>query len=189
MPERSSLALDRAGAAARWTGNRISIEERPGQGAIALRLRGETVIRLAAAVVPVDFAGPVGRGAQAAGVTGLRLAPDEWLILCSRAEEESLTPALQRFVSAHSGSAVAIGDSTVSIQCAGPRAHVLLSKGTSLDLHPRSFAPGRCATTGFGKIRVVVWRQELERFSLYVGRSFARSFWDWLVDSAREWAR
>jgi sarcosine oxidase, subunit gamma len=189
MPERSSLALDRAAAAARWTGNGIAIEERPGRGAIALRLRGETEIRLAAAVLPVDFAGPVGLAAQASGVTGLRLAPDEWLILCDRAEEERLTPALQRFVSTHSGSAVAVGNGTVSIQCAGSRAHLLLNKGTSLDLHPRSFAPGHCAATGFGKIRVVVWRQELERFSLHVGRSFARSFWDWLVDSAREWAR
>jgi sarcosine oxidase subunit gamma len=189
MPERSSLAVRDGGGPAHWTGNGISIEERTGQGAIALRLRGETEIRLAAAVLPVDFAGPVGWAAQAPGVVGLRLAPDEWLILCDRAEEERLTPALQRFVSAHSGSAVALGHGTVTIQCAGSRAHLLLNKGTSLDLHPRSFPPGRCTATGFGKIRVVVWRQDLERFSLHVARSFARSFWDWLLDSAREWAR
>lgn len=189
MPDRSSLGVRDAGVPARWTGNGISIQERPGQGAIALRLRGETEIRLAAAVLPVDFTGRVGWAAQASGVVGLRLGPDEWLILCNRAEEERLTPALQSFVSAHSGSAVGIGNGTLSIQCAGSRAHLLLNKGTSLDLHRRSFAPGRCAATGFGKIRVVLWRQELEQFSLHVGRSFARSFWDWLVDSAREWAR
>src|SRR4029078_5539223 len=99
------------------------------------------------------------------------------------------TPALQRFVSAHSGSAVAVGNGTVSIQCAGSRAHLLLNTGTSLDLHPRSLAPGHCAATGFGKIRVVVWRQELERFSLHVGRSFARSFWDSLAEPAGDRAR
>jgi len=189
MPERSSLAVHDDGVPARWTGNGISIEERTGQGAIVLRLRGETEIRLAAAVLPVDFAGPVGWASQAPGVVGLRFVPDEWLILCDRSEEERLTPALQGFVSAHSGSAVALGNGTVTIQCAGSRAHLLLSKGTGLDLHPRTFAPGRCAATGFGKIRVVVWRQELDRFSLHVGRSFARSFWDWLVASARERAR
>ena len=185
-PDRSSLGVRDAGVPARWTGNGISIQERPGQGAIALRLRGETEIRLAAAVLPVDFTGPVGRLLGALGArVGLRLGPDEWLILCNRAEEERLTPALQSFVSAHSGSAVGIENGTLSIQCAGSRAHLLLNKGTSLDLHRRSFAPGRCAATGFGKIRVVLWRQELEQFSLHVGRSFARSFWDRLVDRAR----
>jgi sarcosine oxidase, subunit gamma len=188
MRERSSLGVS-GGMPARWTGEAVSLEERLGLGAIALRLKGETEMRLAAAVLPVDFAGRIGWETRAKDIVGLRLAPDEWLILCNRAEEERLTPELQRTISAHSGSVVAVGNGTVLIQCAGPRAHVLLNKGTSLDLHPRTFAPGRCAATGFGKIRVVLWRQELERFSLYVGRSFARSFWDWAVDAAREWAR
>jgi heterotetrameric sarcosine oxidase gamma subunit len=43
--------------------------------------------------------------------------------------------------------------------------------------------------TGFGKIRVTLWQRDGERFSLLVGRSFARSFWDWAEDVAREWAR
>src|SRR5262245_51917735 len=188
MRERSSLGLD-AGMPGRWNGNAVSIEERPGQGAIALRLKGEREIGLAQMVLPVDVAGPVGWAAQTQEIAGLRISPVEWLILCDRAEEERLAPELQRRLSAHSGSAVAVGNGTVAIQCAGQRAQILLNKGTALDLHPRSFAPGRCAATGFGKVRVVLWRQELERFSVFIGRSFARSFWDWAVDSAREWAR
>ena len=121
--------------------------------------------------------------------TALRLAADEWQVLCGRIEEGRLVEELRRALAGYSAAATAIGNGTVVIDVAGPQARTLLAKGTSLDLHPRAFALGRCAATGFGKVRILLWQREADRFSLYVGRSFVRSFWDWAVDVAREWVR
>ncbi len=189
MPDRGALATAGAGTPARWTGDGLALEERPGQGAIALRLKGEPELRLASAALGLDLTVPVGATAERADRTALRLAADEWLVLCGRAEEAGLAEELRRALAGCSGTAAPIGNGIVAIDVAGPRARALLAKGTSLDLHPRAFAAGRCAGTGFGKIRVVLWQREAERFSLYIGRSFVRSFWDWAVDGAREWAR
>lgn len=189
MPERSALALARAAGPARWAVDGLVLEEGPGLGALALRLKGEAERRLAAAALGLELAGPVGTATERAGRAALRLGPDEWLLLCARAEEGALAGELHRGLSGYSAAIAPIGNGTVSIQASGPRVRTFLAKGTSLDLHPRAFAPGRCAVTAFGKIRVTLWQRDLERFSLFVGRSFARSFWEWAEDVAREWAR
>jgi sarcosine oxidase subunit gamma len=189
MPERSALALPRATGPARWEGDGLLLEERPGLGAVSVRLKGEPEQRLAAAALGLSLAGPIGTAAEQGTQAALRIGPDEWLLLCPRADEPGLAAELRRALAGYSGGAAPIGNGTLAIEASGPRVRTFLAKGTSLDLHPRAFAPGRCAVTGFGKIRVTLWQREPDRFSLFVGRSFARSFWDWAVDVAREWAR
>ena len=189
MPERSALALPRAAGPARWAGEGLTLEERPGLGAIAVRLKGEPERRLAAAALGLEMAGAIGTAAQQGALAALRLGPDEWLLLCPRAEEPGLAAELRRAFTGFSGAAAPIGNGTLAIDASGPRVRTFLAKGTGLDLHPRAFAPGRCAVTGFGKIRVTLWHRDSDRFSIFVGRSFARSFWDWAVDVGREWAR
>ncbi len=187
MGERS--ALGPAGVAASWTGEGLAIEERPALGAIAVRLRGATDRRLASAALGLDLEAPAGTAREGAGRTALRLGPDEWLILCGRTEERALAAELIGVLAGHSGAAVPIGNGTVGLEVHGPKARAFLAKGTSLDLHPRVSKPGRCAVTGFGRIRVTLWQREADRFLLLVGRSFSRSFWDWARDVAQEWAR
>jgi heterotetrameric sarcosine oxidase gamma subunit len=183
MPERSALA------AARWAGDGLLLEERPGLGAFALRLKGEPERRLAAAALGVDLSAPVGAATERSGRAALRLGPDEWLLLCPRRDEGAIAADLATALAGYSAALAPIGNGTVAIEASGPRVRAFLAKGASLDLHPRAFAPGRCAVTGFGKIRVTLWQREADRFSLLVGRSFARSLWDWAIDVAREWAR
>lgn len=187
MGERS--ALGPTGAPGRWAGEGLDIEERPALGAISVRLRGETERRLASAATGLDLEAPVGTARDGAGRAALRLGPDEWLILCGRAEEHGLASELLGALTARSGSAVPLGNGTVGLEVHGPKARAFLAKGTSLDLHPRVWKPGRCAVTGFGKVRVTLWQREADRFLLLVGRSFSRSFWDWARDVAQEWAR
>jgi sarcosine oxidase subunit gamma len=183
MAERSALA------GARWAGDGLSLEERPGLGILSLRLKGEPERRLASAALGLELSGPVGHAAGAAQRSALRVGPDEWLLVAPRAEEGLLGAQLMTALSGYSGAVAPIGNGTVAIDASGPQVRAFLAKGTSLDLHPKAFAPGRCAVAGFGKIRVTLWRRDAERFSLFVGRSFARSFWDWSLDVAREWAR
>jgi sarcosine oxidase subunit gamma len=183
MAERSALA------AARWAGDGLMLEERPGLGALSVRLKGEPERRLAAAALGLELSGPVGQAVEAGQRSALRLGPDEWLLLSPRAEEGPLAAELMRALSGCSGAVAPIGNGTVALDASGPKVRAFLAKGTGLDLHPKAFAPGRCAVTGFGKIRVTLWRRGAERFTLFVGRSFARSFLDWSIDVAREWAR
>jgi len=187
MPERSALS-PAGGAPARWIGAGLTLEERPAQGAVSLRLQGEPERRLAAAVLGLDLSGAPQTAVRRDDRAALRLGPDEWLVLCRRTEESRLGEELRRSLDGYSGAAASIGNGTSVIEASGPQARRFLAKGTSIDLHPGVFAIGRCAVTGFGKIRVTLWRVEADRYALLIGRSFARSVWDWAVDVSREWA-
>jgi sarcosine oxidase subunit gamma len=82
--------------------------------------------------------------------------------------------------------AVDLSDGWMRIVVTGANAPDLLAAGCALDLHPRAFPPGACAMTGFAGMRTLVWRSAGDRFDLLVGRSYARSMWDWLMESAAE---
>jgi heterotetrameric sarcosine oxidase gamma subunit len=73
------------------------------------------------------------------------------------------------------------------IAISGANASVLLAKGCAIDLHPRMFAAGACAAAGFAGMRTAIWRTEAGGFELLVGRSYALSLWEWLVDAASEY--
>lgn len=71
---------------------------------------------------------------------------------------------------------------------AGVNAAALLAKGCAVDFHPSAFPSDACAATGLAQMRVVIWRSGNEpHFDLMIGRSFARSLWDWLLEAAREY--
>ncbi len=154
-----------------------------------MRLKGEPERRLAAAVLGLELSGAPQTAVRRDDRAALRLGPDEWLVLCRRAEESRLGEELRRSLDGYSGAAASIGNGTSVIEASGPQARRFLAKGTAIDLHPNVFGVGRCAVTGFGKIRVTLWRVEADRYALLIGRSFARSVWDWAVDGAREWGR
>ena len=189
MAERNALAGAGAGAPARWVGAGLAFEEQPALGAVSLRLKGQPERDLAGAVLGLDLSGAPGIAVRRGDRAALRLGPDEWLVLCPRHEENTLGEDLRGALDGYSGAAASIGNGTAAIEVSGPAARSFLAKGTAIDLHAGVFAVGRCAVTGFGKIRVMLWRLDGDRYALYVGRSFARSFWDWAVDVAREFAR
>ena len=189
MLERSALADAKAGIPARWQGDGLVLEEQPGQGIVSVRLRGEPALNLASAALGLDLAMPAGAASELRDRAALRIGPDEWMVRCPRIGEAELAHNLRQALAGYPGAAAPLGNGTVVIDASGPRARAFLAKGSSLDLHPSRFAPGRCAATGFGKIRVVLWQRGPELFHLHVGRSFAGSFWDWAVDVCAEWAR
>jgi len=57
----------------------------------------------------------------------------------------------------------------------------VLAKGCTLDLHPRSFATGRCAQTGLAKASILISKfDDVPTFEVFVRRSFAEYLALWL---------
>ena len=78
-----------------------------------------------------------------------------------------------------------VSHSRVCIALEGSGAAVLLAKGTSLDLRPGRFAPGRCARTSCAGFSVLLDHLE-SGIDVYVEVSLASAFWEWLNDAALE---
>ncbi len=79
-------------------------------------------------------------------------------------------------------------DARLTVGIEGPRARDTLAKMLTIDLDERAFRPGDAAVTVAAGISVYVWlREDAPIFECAVPRSFATSFWDWLVGSAAEY--
>ncbi len=71
-----------------------------------------------------------------------------------------------------------------TLELSGPGARTVLEKGCALDLHPRAFAPGRCAQTLLSKVAVVLDQLDAQPcYRLLVRGSFAQYLADWLLDA------
>jgi sarcosine oxidase subunit gamma len=86
------------------------------------------------------------------------LGPDEWLLISAAGEGSAMADGLrQATCGLHAAITVISGGQTV-IGIEGPQASDLLSRGSTLDLHPRSFGDRCCAQTLVAKSPALVWR-------------------------------
>lgn len=160
----------------------------------------------------VDPAGPVaGRIAALLGVelptepntvasspawSVLWSGPDEWLVVGRDGTASDLVELLRGVLAGQRGSAVDLSANRTTIELTGPYARDVLEQGCPVDLHPRSFGPGRCLQTMLARTQVVIWRPHDdgaggpgETFRLLVRGSFAGYLAAWLTDAAGEyWA-
>src|SRR5262245_24532269 len=81
-------------------------------------------------------------------------------------------------------------DGYTVLRLGGPRVREVLEKCVSIDLHAGVFAPGCVASTKCAHIGVILWRLDdvagLSVFEIAVFRSFARSLWHFIEESAAE---
>ena len=126
-----------------------------------------------------------------AEVTLCWLGPDEWMVITPPDRQTGLMAAM---LQATNGLHAAVTDLTggyTTIQLSGPRVRDLLAKGSTLDLHPRSFGAGQCAQTNVGKTGVLmipaVNAGDDQSFQLVVRRSFADYLFQWIEDSSAEY--
>jgi sarcosine oxidase, subunit gamma len=130
--------------------------------------------------------------ASRARIAALWLGPDEWLVTCPAHDVPRLVGALREALADVHAAITDLTDGRVAFRLAGPSARDVLAKGTPLDLHPRAFAPGRCAGTLLAKASVLIHLldDDPERgasFDVYGARSFAHYLWTWLEDAGREY--
>jgi sarcosine oxidase subunit gamma len=117
----------------------------------------------------------------------LWLGPDEWLILGPGGGEREIAARLRAAFGDIHAAVTDVSEARTTISIAGPRARELLAKGTSIDLHPRVFAPGRCVQTGFAGANIVLRQaDDAPTFEMLVLNSFADHVWSWLEGAARD---
>ena len=79
------------------------------------------------------------------------------------------------------------GHSRCCIRLSGPSARDLLAKGCTLDFHASRFIAGHCAQTSLGHVNALINCFDDEPiFDIFVLRSYAVFFWEWLTDAAAE---
>lgn len=114
--------------------------------------------------------------------TVLWLGPDEWLVsgCLNTSTIDALTTACTALVDISHGRSV--------IRLAGRHAPALLAKGLPLDLHPRSFGPGRCAQSVLARCNVLLHQLDSRpTYDLYAMRSYARSVTHFLLQAGAEY--
>ncbi|MFE5581254.1 sarcosine oxidase subunit gamma [Kitasatospora sp. NPDC056531] len=155
-----NLRLDPAGAAAARVGTALGA---------ALPAQADTAVR-------------------AGDLQLLWLGPDEWLVVGPDGSGPTTEWLLRAALADEPGSVVDVSANRTTLELTGPAARQVLEKGCSLDLHPRAFAPGRCAQTTVSKVNVVLHQlDEAPSYRLLVRGSFAQYLADWLLDAMEEY--
>lgn len=117
----------------------------------------------------------------------LWLGPDEWLVV-SRASADVLVPALAASVAGAHAAVVDVSANRTVLELRGASARAVLEKGCPLDLHPRSFGPGRAVSTTLARIPLVLWQVGSDSYRLLPRASFAEYVARWLLDATQEFA-
>lgn len=155
--------------------------------------------REALAILRVHDAGPEALGALAAAigcrlptepnrseteaVQALWLGPREWLLIGgvkALSERIAAVPDVGLF------HLVGVGEGTASFDISGRNARDLLATGTSFDLDPKRFGPGRCARTLLAQIGVFIHRRSEGAYRIYFDISYADYIATWLGEASRE---
>lgn len=122
--------------------------------------------------------------AHASRLDAIGTAPDHWLLFGQASS--GLRHDLEEAVSSHAA-LVEQSDGRAVLRIGGPSARDILAKGIGIDLHPRVFGPGDAATTVISHMGVVLWQvSTVPTYNMVVFRSFAESFFHWLLGAAAE---
>lgn len=143
----------------------------------------EKLLKFALPTVPCTSNGP------AKGTHALWMGPDEWLIVSTTELYKKLLTALDGIHSA----VVDVSESRTTLRLSGHCARETLSKGCSIDLHPREFDAGKVVNTLLAQAHVTLHQVSKDTqksgpaYDIFVHRSFAEYLWSWLEDATREY--
>jgi sarcosine oxidase subunit gamma len=148
---------------------------------IDVRARGGAVARVAATLSLPALPAPNRFVATPMGDC-FWLGPDEWLVVGPEPSRAETLSALERAVG-REGAAVDLSSGRSLFELRGPSARDVLASCCALDLHPRVFAPGHCASTLVAKAPLLLAQiDETPAFRLFVRPSLASYVVSWLAD-------
>ena len=102
----------------------------------------------------------------------LWLGPDEWLVIAEPGGAGAIAAELARSLADLHRSVVDVSANRVVLELSGTSRNDLLSSACPIDLHPRSWADGRCAQSVFGAAQVLL-QERRGTTRLFVRPSFA----------------
>ena len=142
----------------------------------------------ASAALGVELPAAPGTWVPAGTGRAVWLGPDEWLLTSTTEAPEELEARVRAAVLPLGGSATDVSAQRIGLRLTGARVRDVLTKGCSIDLHPRVFGRGRSAQTTLGRAGVVLLSlsQGGDDHVVLVRSSFAGYLADWLLDAALE---
>jgi len=118
--------------------------------------------------------------------------PNSWMIVCCDDEAGRKPGELLQTLQDAVGKLGAVVDQShgrCALRLGGARARQVMAKNTAIDLHPRAFAPGRCAMTSVAHMNAtIVQVDDAPTYDLFVIRSLARSFAHAIEHACHEFA-
>ena len=164
----------------------ISIAPLEASARFSLRLRAASTAELGKSD-PFRFDMPVNTCIVEDGRTIARLGPDEWILLDSDAQGESLAREVDAALAGKVFSRVDISHRNVGIVVAGIHAREVINGGCPLDLHDTAFPPYSATRTIFGKAEIILIRPSVQAtYRVECWRSFAPYVSGLLREIARE---
>jgi len=165
----------------------VTLSETAYIGMVSLRVdpASPAAARVAAAVgapLPAAAGEVTGAGAQNA----LWLGPDEWLVVTG-SDPVALSDQLAAAVGEEPGLVLDVSANRTVLELTGPQARAILEKGCPVDLHPRSFGPGRAVSTTLARVPVLLWQTGDGSYRLLPCSSFAEYVARWLLDAMVEY--
>ena len=130
---------------------------------------------------------PLTPNVATSGTTAIVWAgPEQWLVLAPATDGRDL----ERELSGKLAGVASVSDQSDArtiVMVQGPKARATLAKGLPIDLHPRAFPAKSAAITHAAHIGVTIWHpDDDDRFVVACSRSYAASFWHWLLDAGKE---
>ena len=118
--------------------------------------------------------------------------PNSWMIVASDEDSGRAAGELLKTLQQAVADLAAVVDQShgrCGLRLSGSRARLVMAKNTAIDLHPRSFGPGRCAMTSVAHMNAsIVQVDDAPTYDLFVIRSMARSFAHAIEHACREFA-
>ena len=170
----------------------VALTQCPPRGRINLRGDAANPEFLAGVeeVIGVDPPSTANTGRQGPDAAILWLGPDEWVIEVPAAVETKIAESLENALSELHASVAIVGNSSVTLSLAGPRAVDVLAKGMTLDLDPDQFRAGCCARSLLAKAPVLLHRPgDGLLYEITVACSFSEYTSHWLRDAALEYVQ
>ncbi|NQU57835.1 MAG: sarcosine oxidase subunit gamma [Rhodospirillales bacterium] len=171
------------------TGIKLAELQVPGQIGLRIQTSNKALLEISEKTLGLPLALEPNTVTSKGKKTTLWLGPDEWLVVAPPALADTLKGALE----GHHAAVFDVSDSRIVISLSGTNARDVLKKGCGLDLHPRVFAPGQCASTTLAMAHVLIHqtaenkKTKAATYHLFVHRSFAQYLWAWLEDASGEY--
>jgi len=127
------------------------------------------------------------------GIHALWMGPDEWLLVAPQNGHEELALSLTSALTGIQASVVDVSESRTIVHLSGINARETLTKGCSIDLHPRKFSKGRVVNSLLAQAHITLHQvkddedAEGAAYEIFIHRSFAEYLWSWLEDATREY--